>query len=91
MAQGLVKNNKAAASITKHHRKPEKAKVGKGGVAKNSKLQKKLKAQSVNDIERLMATRAAATGKLNMMKKLADPSALNKKNKKGTKAAKSTK
>ncbi|ORZ29801.1 hypothetical protein BCR44DRAFT_1504884 [Catenaria anguillulae PL171] len=85
MVQGGIKKAKVGAALAKHHRKPEKQKAGKGGVAKNSVLQKKLKGQSTQDIEKLMATRAAATGKLTILKKLAGPtsSLLKDKSKKG--------
>ncbi|KAI9223203.1 hypothetical protein BC828DRAFT_376502 [Blastocladiella britannica] len=86
MVQGKFKPSKVGTSLTKHHNKPAQKKAGKGGVAKNSVLQKKLKGQSTADIERLMATRAAATGKLTILKPLAAPSeTLTKKGKKGGK------
>ncbi|KNE68422.1 hypothetical protein AMAG_19802 [Allomyces macrogynus ATCC 38327] len=90
MAQGTLKKVKVGASLTKHHRKPEKTKVGKTtGLNKNAALQKKLKGQTIADIERIMATRAAAVGKLTIMKSVAEPKTnpKDKKERKGKKAA----
>ncbi|KAJ3289535.1 hypothetical protein HDU76_007518, partial [Blyttiomyces sp. JEL0837] len=67
----------------------------KANLAKQVKLQKKLSAQTIQDTERQMAAKAGATGKLTIMKGVADKAikelsdkAAKKNKKKPTHAAK---
>ncbi|KAI9353865.1 hypothetical protein BDR26DRAFT_849370, partial [Obelidium mucronatum] len=78
--QGLIKKA-ASASKTVQQQKKDLGKTKRGGVAiapkkaaliKNRALRKKLTAGATTDTERQMAAKAGSTGKLTIMKSVAD-------------------
>ncbi|KAI9290268.1 hypothetical protein BC943DRAFT_313622 [Umbelopsis sp. AD052] len=88
MAQGQLKKSKAPANKSvKNLSKPKKgARViapKQRTLVKQKGISKKLSASINNNIERQMAVKAGAVGKLTIMKKLADEAAATSKDKKG--------
>ncbi|ORY91273.1 hypothetical protein BCR43DRAFT_527872 [Syncephalastrum racemosum] len=91
MVQGSLKKVSNPAAKKKSQQKPGKMKKGARSIApkqpklvKERKLQKQLSAKINDNIERQMAVKAGAVGKLTLMKKVADSAkaATDKKKKK---------
>ncbi|KAJ3051426.1 hypothetical protein HK097_007546 [Rhizophlyctis rosea] len=80
MAQGAIKNAGASAlkkqqekkSLGPKRREGKHIAPKKRALVTQKNLQKKLSAKSISQTEKLMAARAGATGKLTIMKGIAD-------------------
>ncbi|KAJ3071532.1 hypothetical protein HDU98_005197 [Podochytrium sp. JEL0797] len=81
MAQGLIKAKTSSASKSTQQQKKDLGKTKRGGTAiapkkkaliKNLSLRKRLTAGAITDTERQMAAKAGSTGKLHIMKSIAE-------------------